>query len=108
MDLEKLQMLQCIICRIEQVGAFDLCQCSTLRKGLIKYGKINGITPIRTHVESTHPKLVARRKLTIIKELVMTTTSHSRQFGKKQFGPFGFAITSYFGVTNPYKKFDDA
>jgi hypothetical protein len=101
-------MLQCIICRIEQASAFDLCQCSTLQKGLIKYGKINGITPMKTHVESTHPKLVVRRKLAIIRELVVVATSHTQRSGKKQFAPFGCAITSYFGATNLYKNFDDA
>ncbi len=77
MDLEKPQMLQCIICRIEQVGALDLCQPSTLQKGLIKYGKINGITPMKTLVESTHPKLVFHRTLAIIEEFVVVT-SHSQ------------------------------
>jgi hypothetical protein len=96
-------MLQCIIYRTKQTDAFDLCQCSPLRKGLIKYGKINGITPTRTHVEFVHPKLVACRKLAITEELVVAITSHSQQFGKKWFGPFADAITSYFGITNPYK-----
>ncbi len=59
-------MLECIICKIEQADALDLCQHSILQKGLIKYGKINGITPMRTHVESVHPKLVASKKLAII------------------------------------------
>jgi hypothetical protein len=67
---------------------------------------MNEITPMRTHVEFTHPKLVACKKLAIIEELVVATTNHSQQFGKKQFGPFGCAITSYFGITNPYKKSD--
>jgi hypothetical protein len=40
-------------------------------KAFIKYGKINGITPMRTHVESTHPKLVAHRKLAIVEKLVV-------------------------------------
>jgi hypothetical protein len=68
-------MLWCIICKIEQVGARDLWQCFTLQKGLIKYGKINGITPMKAHVESTHPKLVVCKQLAITKELV--TASHS-------------------------------
>jgi len=61
-------MLWCIIYRIEQVSALDLCQLFTLQKGLIKYGKINGITPMKTHVESMHPKLVAHKKLAIIEK----------------------------------------
>jgi len=63
---------------------------------------------MRTYFESTHPKLVVRRKLAIIRELVIVTTSHTQQSGKKQFAPSGCAITSYFGATNPYKFFDDA
>jgi hypothetical protein len=78
MDLEKPQMLRCIIYKIEQVGAFDLCQCSTLWKGIIKNGKINGITPMRTHLEYVHPKLVACRKLAIIEEFVVNVASHSQ------------------------------
>jgi hypothetical protein len=68
-------MLWCIICRTEQVGARDLCQRFTLRKGLTKYGNINGITPMKAHVESTHPKLVVCRQLANAKELVIA--SHS-------------------------------
>jgi hypothetical protein len=41
---------------------------------------------MRTHVESTHPKLVACRKLAITKELIVVI-SHSQQSGKKWFGP---------------------
>jgi len=78
MDLEKPQMLQCIIYRTEQVSALDLCHHSTLWKGLMKYGKINGITHMGTHVESTHPKLVARKKLAIIEELATIVASYSR------------------------------
>ncbi len=70
-------MLQCIIYRTQQVGALDLCQCSILRKGLIKYGKINGITPMKTHVEYAHPKLVICKKLAIAKKLVVVAASHS-------------------------------
>jgi len=56
-----------------------------------------------THVEFTHPKLVAHRKLTIAKKLVVAT-SHNQQFGKKWSRPFGDVITSYFYATNFYKK----
>jgi hypothetical protein len=76
-------MLSCIIYKTKQASVFYLCQCSILRKGLIKYGKINGITPMRTHVEFAHPKLVAHIKLTIIEELIAIVTSHNQQLGKK-------------------------
>jgi hypothetical protein len=93
-------MLRCIICRIEQVGALDLCQHSILQKGLIKYGKINGITPMRTHVQSMHPKLVACKKLAIVEELVIVVVNHSQQLGKMWSRSSGCAITSYFAATN--------
>jgi len=70
-------MLQCIIYKTKQASALDLCQHFILRKGLIKYGKINGITPMSTHVEFAHPKLVIRKKLVIAKKLVVVVASHS-------------------------------
>jgi hypothetical protein len=33
---------------------------------------------MRTHVEYVHPKLVARKKLAITKELVVLATSHNQ------------------------------
>jgi len=63
---------------------------------------------MRTHVESAHPKLVVCRKLAITKNLIVVVASHSQQSGKKQSRPSGCVITSYFGATNPYKKFDEA
>jgi hypothetical protein len=82
-DLKKLQLLRCIIYKIKQASAFDLCQCFTLQKGLIKYEKINKITPMRTHVEFAHPKLVACKKLAITEELIVIVAGHSQQCGKK-------------------------
>jgi hypothetical protein len=100
-------MLWCIIYRTEQHSALDLCQCSTLRKGLIKYGKINGIIPTKTHVESAYPKLVARKKLAIVEELVIIA-SHNQQPRKNRSKPSGCAITSCFSATNPYKNSDES
>jgi hypothetical protein len=65
MDVENLQMLQCISCRTKQVSVHDLCQRSTLRKIFIKYNKFNEIVPMKNHIEFTHPRLVANRKLAI-------------------------------------------
>jgi hypothetical protein len=62
-DLEKPQTLRCIICRTKQVNALEFCQRSILEKGLIKYGKIIGIVPMRTLVEFAHPKLVDCKKV---------------------------------------------
>ncbi len=106
-DLEKSQMLKCIICRTQQASAFDLYQRFTLRKCFIKYGKINGIIPMKTHVESTHPKLVVLRMLTIIEKLVVVA-SHNQQSRKKWSRLFRCAITTYFGATTPYKKSNEA
>ncbi len=40
-----------------------LFQAYTLRKGLIKYNKTNGITSMKNHVDSAHPKLVGLKKV---------------------------------------------
>jgi hypothetical protein len=77
MDLEKPQMLQCIIHKTKQASVLDLCQCSTLQKCLIKYGKIDVIIPMKTHVEFAHSKLIACKKLAIVKKLVVVVTSHN-------------------------------
>jgi hypothetical protein len=61
---------------------------------------------MKTHVESTHSKLVVFKKLAIIKELV--DVSHNQQLGKQVFRPFRCVIMAYFGATNIYKKYDDA
>jgi hypothetical protein len=61
-DLVNLQMLQCIICRLEQSTKDVLVQICILHKGLIAYNKVNGITPMITHVQIAHPKLFALRK----------------------------------------------
>jgi hypothetical protein len=50
MDLMNLQMLWCIIRRSEQATNDVLIQKCIMRKGLIKYIKVNGITPMITYV----------------------------------------------------------
>jgi hypothetical protein len=41
-------------------------------KSLIKRNKLDGITPMKTHIEFAHPGLVAWRKLVmIIKKIIM-------------------------------------
>lgn len=62
MDLVNPQMLQCIICRFEKTSSDVLIQRSIMWKGLIKYNKVNGITPMTTQLQITHPKLFALRK----------------------------------------------
>jgi hypothetical protein len=51
-DLENLQMLQCIICISKKVVGNVLSQSFVLKKGLIKYNKTNGTIPMKTHVDS--------------------------------------------------------
>ncbi len=65
MDVENLQMLWCIIHKTNQTSVHNLCQKTILRKGFIKYNKLNGIIPMKTHIEFTHPMLVVDRKLVI-------------------------------------------
>jgi hypothetical protein len=61
-DLVKPQVLWCIICKFEQTFNGALVQRSTLRTGIIKYSKVNGITPMIIHVQTTHPRLFMQRK----------------------------------------------
>jgi len=74
-----------------------------MRKGLIKYIKVNGITPMITYVQTTHPKLFALKKqqLNVVVEHAII---HARQLGKKRTSPYSCVITELFGATNPYKK----
>jgi hypothetical protein len=51
-DFENLQMLQCIIYISEKMASNFLSQSSILKRGLIKNNKINGNTPMNTHVHS--------------------------------------------------------
>jgi hypothetical protein len=57
MDLENPQMLLCIICRLGKTSSTILSQSFVFRKGLIKYNKINGITPMKIHIDTMHPRL---------------------------------------------------
>jgi hypothetical protein len=69
-------MLCCIICRptrCQEVGNI-LNQSFVLRKGLIKYNKTNNITPMKTHIDVAHARLVAKRKLKL------TTIATTKQF----------------------------
>jgi hypothetical protein len=58
-DLVNTQMLWCIICRFEQTFNDVLVQKSTMFKGLIKYNKINWMTPMTIHVQTTQMKIFA-------------------------------------------------
>ncbi len=56
-----------------------------MRKGLIKYNKINGIIPMKTHVDSIHPWLFAQRKSQLAEKTTMgSDASHVSQQGKKK------------------------
>ncbi len=65
------QMLKCIICWSQQASGNVLNNFSFIvKKGLIKYGKFNDITPMRTHVDNVHLHLLAKRK-SILSEKAM-------------------------------------
>jgi len=76
-----------------------------VKKGFIKYGETNGITPMKTHVDNVHLHLLIKRK-SILNEKVVVKFSkidQSQQHGKKRVGAIGIAITCSFGSTNMYK-----
>jgi hypothetical protein len=62
-DFENLQMLQCIIYILKKVVGIFLSHSSILRKGLIKNNKINGNTPMKTHVDSIEGHEVFRETM---------------------------------------------
>lgn len=82
-DLENPQMLQCIICRFQQVIGNILNQPSSIvKKRLIKYLNTNGITPMKRYIESTNLHLVANFFLQLIKNSMVKLSNqigHSRQ-----------------------------
>jgi hypothetical protein len=71
-DLLNPQMLRCIICRSQEASSNVLNQSSfTIEKGLIKCGKTNDITPMRTHVDNFHPYFLAKRKYILSEKVVV-------------------------------------
>jgi hypothetical protein len=71
-------------------------------KGLIKYNKTNGTTPMKTHVETTHPKLWTQRKQICSEKVV--TLDHTQEPRKKRASPSSYIITTFFSAKNPYTK----
>jgi hypothetical protein len=59
-------MLKCIIYKSQQIDGNSLNQSFVIHKGFIKYNKANDVTLMKTHVDSTHLHLVAKRKLILI------------------------------------------
>jgi len=80
-----------------------------VKKGFIKYGKTNGITPMRTCVDIVHPRLLAKMKF-VLNERAVTKffkTYHKQQYGKKKVVATCFVITSFFGSINLYNNVNE-
>jgi hypothetical protein len=78
-------------------------QIFTFCKGLIKDNKVNGITFMNIYVQIAYSKLLLRRNNNFRrtwKNLLLILINWGRK------GHVGFAITTFFGFTNPYKKHD--
>jgi hypothetical protein len=58
------------------------------------------------HVQIAHPKLFSRRKQQF-KEMVVKLGTHILKLKNKRTSPSYYAITNFFGPTNPYPKNDD-
>jgi hypothetical protein len=74
-----------------------------MRKGLTKYNKVNRITPVTTHVQTTHLKLFVLKKQQL-SEVAEHHVVHVQQLRNKRIGPSNCAITTFFGATILYKK----
>ncbi len=75
-DFENLQMLWYIVCKLEKMFCSFLSQIFVLKKGLIKYNKINGIILTKNHVDFVHPKLFVQRKAQLVKETTMANVDN--------------------------------
>ncbi len=95
-------MLWCIICKSKQASSDVLVQRSMLHKGLIKYSKVNGITPMTIHLQIAHPRLFVQRKQ--LSEKVAKFVHHVQQSRKKKITISLCAINSFFGATNLFKN----
>jgi hypothetical protein len=70
---------------------------------------MNGITPLKMHINAAHVHLLAKRKLKLT-NIVATKhleINHNWYPRKKRATPFGFTITTFFGSTNLYKHNDE-
>jgi hypothetical protein len=56
---------------------------------------------MKIHVEIAHPTLWAHKKQICSEKVI--TLDHTQQLRKKRVGPSNYAITTFFGVKNPYK-----
>jgi hypothetical protein len=98
-------MLRCIICNSEQANENVLIKnCCIIRKGIIKYNKCNGVTPMKTHIDCAHPKLLGTKKKQFTEVIPL---DHIQQLAKKRVGVPSSAITDFFGSSNPYKQHDE-
>jgi hypothetical protein len=52
-----------------------------LRKGLIKYNKCNGVTPMKAHIDYVHPKLLVAKKKQLIEVIPL---DYTQQLAKKK------------------------
>jgi hypothetical protein len=63
---------------------------------------------MKIHVDIAHPRLFVLRKIQLVEKEIIVNVEHTWQRGKKRTKPSSFAITTYFGSTNPYKNNDEA
>jgi hypothetical protein len=62
------------------------------------------MTPMKTHIDCVHPKLLVARRKHLIE---MIPLDHIQQLAKKRLGVIGNSITNFFGSSNPYKQHDE-
>jgi len=62
---------------------------------------------MKSHLDIAHPRLFMLRKTQLVEKAIFVNVKHTRQRGKKRTRPSSFAITTYFGSTNPYKNNDE-
>ncbi len=66
-----------MVCTLQKTSGIFLSQSSILRNNLIKYNKINGIIPMKTHVDIAHPRLFALRRTHLAKKAKIVNANHT-------------------------------
>ena len=102
--LDKPQVLRCLFCHSDALGADMFALKTRGRKGLITYNKAHGTNAMRKHVEHEHGEVSSRFYRDIAERSMKPAVLGDRQPAKKRERVTPGAISAFFGSTNVYRK----
>ena len=103
----KPQVLRCLLCHSDALGADILALKTRGRKGLITYNKAHGTNAIRKHVEHEHGEVSSRFYRDIVECSLKPAVLSDRQPAKKCERVTPGAISAFFGSTKCVKNNDE-